>query len=187
MTNELNKPLSDEEIVQLDDFLLSADDDEQRLPVDEAHGFITAKLVGGAAMDNDAWVHSIWGEPAFKSDVEKQQMTDLLLRLQQDIAEGLNTGNRFEPLVAEIEDEGETIEAWEGWCFGFMLGVSEDEARWVELPENEQSLLAPIAKLAMLHTEDDFEMDDEEYQMMVELIAGSVSGLKAYWDKMVLN
>ena len=176
-------PLTDEEIVELDEFLLAAEEDEQRLPIDEAHGYLTGLIVGHASLSMEEAMHAVWGEPAFKDEHEKQYMTDCLVRLYQDISLKLKEGGAFESLAVEIEDEGETLVAYEGWCFGFMLAVTGDEERWSGLPENEQSLLSPIAKLALLYADEKVDMEDDEYEMLTELLPGSVVGLYDYWQQ----
>lgn len=178
-------PLTDEEAMELDAFLLATEGDEQRLPIDEAHGYLTGLIVGHAPLSMEEAMHAVWGEPAFKDDEEKQHMTDYLVRLYQDIVFKLKEGRSFEPLAVEIEDEGEILVAYEGWCFGFMLAVTGDEERWGKLPENEQSLLAPIAKLALLYADEEVDMEDDEYEMLTELLPGSAVGLYQYWQQQV--
>lgn len=178
-------PLTDEEAMELDEFLLAAEGDEQRLPIDEAHGYLTGLIAGHAALSMEEAMHAVWGEPAFKDEHEKQYMTDYLLRLYQDISLRLDEGHTFEPLAVEIEDEGEVLVAHEGWCFGFMLAVTGDEEHWSSLPENEQSLLSPIAKLALLYADEDVDMEDDEYEMLTELLPGSAVGLYNYWQQQV--
>jgi uncharacterized protein len=175
-------PLTDDDYAELDDFLCGGDEEVTRLPVDEAHGFMTAMIVGHAPVTPEALLESIWGHPVFADEVERERMTGLLLRLYREIAATLRSGQSFEPLFVEIEEEGATLVAHEGWCFGFMLAVSGDEERWDRLPKYEESLLGPIARLALLHVEDEPEIDEEEYEMLVELLPGAVAGLHAYWE-----
>ncbi|MGB7931452.1 MAG: YecA family protein [Gammaproteobacteria bacterium] len=182
MSLALDAPLSEDEYTELDDFLCAGDEEEERLPVDEAHGFMTAMIVGHAPVEPEALLESVWGQPAFADEAERERMTDLLLRLFRDISMTLKAGRSFEPLVVEIEEDGATQVAHEGWCFGFMLAVSGDEERWSQLPKHEQSLLGPIARLALLHVEDEPEIDEEEYDLLVELLPGAVAGLNAYWE-----
>ena len=174
-------PLSDEEIIELDNFLLAANDDEERLTVDEAHGFITALVAAHESLPQAEWMEVVWGQPEFADEAERQRMIALLSRLHRDVSAALEAGGSFEPLVAEVEEDDETVIAIEGWCFGFMLAVSRNEERWNELPEVQESLLAPIAKLALLETEDAPEMDDEECEALAEMLPGSVVGLYSYW------
>ena len=181
MSLAFDAPLSEEEYAELDDFLCAAAE-EERLPVDEAHGFMTAILVGHAPVTQESLLESVWGKPVFADEAERERLTGLLLRLFREISTTLKAGRSFEPLVVEIEENGATLVAHEGWCFGFMLAVSGDEERWNRLPKHEQSLLGPIARLALLHVEDDSGIDEEEYEMLVELLPGSIAGLNAYWE-----
>lgn len=183
MSTELDASLADEELMELDAFLISGDDSEERLSLDEAHGFLTGLIVGHQSVPEPEWMTAIWGQPRFADEAEKERLVGWLRRLYQEISESLERRERFEPLFVELEDDGEVIEAYEGWCFGFMLAVSRDEERWETLPKDEQDLLAPIAKLALLHEEEDVEMDDEEYEMLVDLLPGSVIGLYSYWEE----
>jgi uncharacterized protein len=175
-------PLTEDEYVELDEFLCAGDEEDERLPVDEAHGFMTAMIVGNAPVTTEALLESVWGEPVFTDEAERERLTGLLLRLFREISTTLKAEQSFEPLVVEIEEDGATLVAHEGWCFGFMLAVGSDEERWSRLPKHEQSLLGPIARLAMLHVEDEPEIDEEEYAMLVELLPGAVAGLHAYWE-----
>jgi uncharacterized protein len=177
----LNTPLTDEEIIELDEFLLEGSDEDDRLTVDEAHGFITSLVVGHEAAAEDEWMEAVWGRPEFADDAERQRLTALLRRLHQDVVATLESGAPFEPLLAEVEEDGETFVACDGWCFGFMLGVSGDEERWGKLPPDEQDLLTPIANLALLHVDDAPEMDEEDCETLAELLPGSVRGLYLYW------
>lgn len=181
MTDQRNVPLSDDEFVELDDFLLQGEQDG-RLPVDMAHGYLTALCVGHVEVPAEEWMGTIWGEPEFAGKAEQQHMTNLLLRLNDEIVASLESGEPFEPLMVELEEEGETYEAVDGWCYGFMLGVSRDEAQWEDLPENERNLLMPIARLALFYSEEDEDLDDEEYIALAELLPGAVAGLYAYLD-----
>lgn len=172
--------LTDEDLMELDDLLLSAEEgEEDRLSVDEAHGYITALAVSGSErLETGDWLEDILGE---SQDDARPRMEELLIRLKDELLEMLSSTEIFEPLIAEEEEDGEVFVAYEGWCYGFMLAVSNDEDAWSELPKDEQDLLMPIAKLALLDAEEEDEIDEEEYEMLAELIPGSVKGLAAYW------
>jgi len=173
-------PLSFDELAELDSFLLA--DPDERLAVDEAHGFLTALLVGHDQRPQEAWLADVWGAFPATDTSQRQRMTALLLRMRNDIAAMLENGHRFEPLILEEEDDEGIYEVYDGWCFGFMLAVANDEQRWQDLPQDQQSLLEPIASLALLHTdEEEVEMSDEEYFGWVELLPGAVAGLYAYF------
>ncbi len=166
-----NTALSADELIEMDDFLLS--EGEERLTIDEAHGYMTALLVSHAAEDEAAMLASILGETE-----QPETIVQLLLRMFQEISAELASGKPFEPMVIEEEEDGETFEVYEGWCYGFMLAVSDHEAAWAGLSKDGRALLEPIATLALLR-EEELDIDDEEYSGWVGLLPGSVSGLYA--------
>lgn len=173
--------LTDEEFSELDRFLLATNEGEARLVVDEAHGYLTALTAGPEMTGCDEWLKVVWGTPQFSDDESEQRMRGYLLRMQHEIATDLAAGATFEPLVLEEMDGNEVTESYEGWCFGFMLGIADQSNHWEQLPKAEQALLAPIAKLALLHDDEESDMDDEEYDAWVEMLPGSVVGLYNYW------
>jgi len=180
MPADIDNPLTEQEYVELDSFLLSVEG-QQCLPIDEAHGYLTALQVCSDAGDEASWMQMIWGEPDFADEATEQKMKNLMRRLNGEVAAMLASGDPFEPMVIEMEEEGETIEVYEGWCFGFMLAVSEDEERWDVMTSSEESLLAPIAKLAMLHSGEEVDIDEDEHEMLIELLPGAVVGLRSFW------
>lgn len=174
-------PLTDAELSELDDFLLSDACDDDTLSIDETHGYLTALAVGPAAVPESDWLGEVWGEPRFEDAADAERLTGLLRRMHAEIADGLACGAPFEPLIVEEEENGEVFATYEGWCFGFMLGVERDENQWQPLPKEEQALLAPMAQLALLGSDEESEMSDDDYAAWVELIPGAVAGLYRYW------
>lgn len=173
--------LNDDELEALDNFLLSDACDDDALAIDEAHGFLTAIQLPPVKVEQDIWMAQIWGQPAFADEAERAQMSDLMQRLHDDIATSLASRRDFEPLVIEVEEEGEVIEAHEGWCFGFMLGTELHQDQWDALPANERNLVLPMAQLALLYDDDEAAMDEDEYLDWLDLIPGAVMGLYSYW------
>ena len=186
MSSELSTPLSEDELAALDDFLLSEHNNEM-MPVDEVHGYLTALVVSHDRASQSEWLSAIWGEPKFADNNEQANMTNCLLRLRNEIAATLEARHPYEPLVIEeVDDDGEVVEAYEGWCLGFIHAVADHQESWDELAKNEQELLTPIAKIALLLNEEEPDMDDEEYEACIELLPGAVAGLYSYWEESVL-
>jgi len=182
MTTSIEQGLSGDDLTTLDDFLLARAEEGEALMVDEAHGYVTATVLAGLPIDDEVR-SAIWGEQPFCDADEAQQMNDLLLTMAADITQILRSGAYFEPLLIEEEDEdGELIEAYDGWCYGFMALVSSQPEYWDDLPKHERELLSPIATLALIDSDEEMEMDEEEYQSWVEMLPGSVSGLYEYFQ-----
>ena len=180
MSTQVPIPLSTDELAELDEFLLA--DTDERLSIDEAHGFLTALVVGHDNRGEEGWLVDVWGDSKFADDTQRQRMTELLLRMRADITAMLTTGQRFEPLILEEEDEDGLYEVYDGWCFGFMLAVANDDLRWQDLPNDQEDLLEPIASLALLHTDDaEEDMSEDEYSNWAQLLPGSVMGLYSHF------
>lgn len=178
--SEIPVSLSDDELTELDIFLNSAACEEDTLGIDETHGYLTALLLSSESGQlTPGWQEVIWGEPRFADDKERERMTALLERVPGDILAALTRREPFEPLIVESEEDGVVYESYEGWCFGFMLGLEQQWDGWQNQPDEVQELIIPIAQLALLWDEDAEEMSEEEYDQWVELIPGAVTGLFA--------
>src|SRR3569623_543345 len=106
-------PLSFDELAELDSFLLA--DPDERLAVDEAHGFQTTLLVGHDQRPQEAWLADVWGAFPATDTSQRQRMTALLLRMRNDIAAMLENGHRFEQLNLEEEEVERRDEEYVGW------------------------------------------------------------------------
>jgi len=164
--------LNEDELAQLDELLFEHSNDDS-LAIDEAHGYFTALAVAGVEASDAELVEAVLGQAAGEG---KGQLVDLLLRMWHGIEDELQSGQPFEPMVIEEEEEGDSFEVYEGWCFGFMLAVTDHEQVWDALGKESGNLIEPIATLALLR-EEELDMDDEEYSGWVELLPGSVDGL----------
>lgn len=173
--------MTEEEINELDNFLLSDACTEEALSIEEAHGYLTAIILTSPQEDKSEWWQAIWGEPHFHDEEQKRRLEGLLAAMYSDIAGILERREPFEPMVVEMEEEGQLVESYEGWCYGFMLAVEQNEAQWKALSKSAQGLLAPIAQLALLADNSEEEMSEEEYSQWVELIPGAVMGLYDFW------
>ena len=183
MSDALDTPLNEDELAELDGFLLSDACDDDVLSVDEAHGYLTAIIVSDEVLEADELLDAIWGSPRFPDEATAVRMTEYMQRLYNDIAFTLDNNQPFEPLAVEVEEDGVDVVAYEGWCYGFMLAVDDNQTQWDEMPKDEQALLAPIAQLALLNNEEEPDMEEDEYNAWVELLPGAVMGLYSYWHQ----
>lgn len=174
MTNQ--NQLSNDELAELDQFLFQEDEETEMLSLDEAHGFTTAILIGMPSLDEAELLTLIWGEPVFQDASEGERLRGLLLKMRSEIQGNLASSEPFEPLSIEEELDGESFDNLEGWCFGFMLGLSHLEATW-RLGDKEEDIVAPIATLAMIYNDEDEELDDDDYEQCLELLPGAVTQL----------
>src|SRR5262245_3009471 len=108
-------PLDDQELHDLDAFLLgridedmdTEDQDEGILNVSELDGFFTALVSGPELPEPSTWLPAVWGEfePDWKSKAEFEAIMVLMNRLLNCIAATLNEAPAdFEPLFLEHDE-----------------------------------------------------------------------------------
>ena len=101
-------PLTDEEIRELDEFLLEAEGIEEAMDLSTLDGFLTAILCGPKTILPSEWLRWVWdmerGEdaPVFKDQAQAQRILGLLMRHMNDIAGTLHEAPpHHEPRLTE--------------------------------------------------------------------------------------
>lgn len=148
MTTDLNAPLSDEELDELDQFLMSDAANEEAMDISMLDGFLTALAVGPNNLPPSRWMPVIWGGPmTWESEAQAKRMMSLVFRHANDILFTLRSyPDEFEPLLYERDHHGEKIPIIDEWCAGFVMGIALDEEAWQPLMDSEEGddLLFPI-------------------------------------------
>ncbi len=83
-------PLSDEEINELDDFLMSEATSYETMSIDCLDGYLTAIVIGPSTLKFSEWLPSVWGPseddaPHFESKEEARHIVDLIVRQMNGI------------------------------------------------------------------------------------------------------
>ena len=148
--------LDDAELERLDGFLAGLGDEAMSL--EAVDGFFAALICGPLAMGPLQAVPLIWGEAhAFDSVAEATEITDLLLRHWNSIADtlqrSLTSDEVYWPLL--FEDESGRA-AGNDWALGFMQGVDSQPGCWDALFEDAEAaeMLVPMLMLAQEHDPD---------------------------------
>lgn len=144
-------PLSDDELEELDQFLMSDATRDEAMDISMLDGFLTALAVGPATLPPSRWMPVIWGGEAsmveWASPDQAERITSLIFRHANNILFHLrDEPETFEPLLYERELDGETIPIIDEWCTGFVIGMSLDEDAWQPMIDTEEGdrLLYPI-------------------------------------------
>lgn len=145
---ELSGPLTDDELDELDQFLVSAAAGQDAMDIAMLDGFLTALAVGPNTLPPARWMPLVWGEDVtWESQQQMERMTSLVFRHANDILFYLrDEPDTFEPLLYEREEEGRKIPVIDEWCTGFVRGMALDEAGWQSLMDTEEGeeMLYPI-------------------------------------------
>ena len=187
----LARPLSEEEIEQLDDFLMSDAAPEDAMDVSMMNGFLTALSSGPNLMMPSAMLRWIWdaehGEasPLFTNTEESVSIVSLIIRHWNEVNNTLNNAlDQYEPLIFERESGGRVLPIIDEWCLGYYKGIAVDRAAWEPLMARHPEWFTAI----MLYgTEDGWDelkrrQDSlEQHQAFADSLATSVRNIHRYW------
>lgn len=133
-------PLSDEELDELDQFLLDAEGIDESMGVSTLDGFLTAIVAGPVAVMPSQWLPWVWDQergqdsPLWHDVAEASRIYSLVMRHMNDIAQVLrDVPDQYEPLIMENVSGPEPVAVIDEWCFGFMKGISLTPEAWKPL------------------------------------------------------
>lgn len=192
VVNDLFKPLSDEEIDRLDDFLLNRFDDETDtdgkdegvLDISTLDGFLTALVSGPVAILPSQWLPSVWGDfaPVWDSADDFGAILSLIMRHMNGIAATLmQQPDAFEPMFLERKVKRRTYTIVDEWCEGYMRGVGLAPEQWNAGGEPMQAWLAPIRAFTQAANWPAHELPEDETEKMQQAIAPSARAIHAHW------
>ncbi len=185
----VNAPLTDEDLTRLDDFLSSDASGEESLYPDEIHGLMTAMICGPEMIVPSEWMPLVFaGDPDFADARQAEDIMGLLMRMHNSIASTLQAGTEYQPLLPQSEDIEDADSVAEGWCRGFMMGMSLRGEQWMEHLEGDLgNMLFPIIALAgeppdFSSEEDPIEpISAEEMTDLCDMLPDSVAAVYAFW------
>lgn len=191
--NMMIGPLSEEELHELDQFLLYLDAEES-MTLDTLDGFLHAIAIGPETVMPSQWLPKVWGQddggmmpPA--DDLEQvNRLLGLVMRHFNSIVFGFGQRPPFVELLwgtTQYGDLGE-FENAEMWAYGFCEGVKLNAAAWQQLLNDPQGArwYRPIGLLG----EDDFSPDQnaltrtpEQRQTLAMEIEDCLIKIHAFW------
>lgn len=187
----LTTPLSDAEVDQLADFLDSLPSPEA-MNIERLDGFFCALIVGpDLVMPSEYWPHVIGVEtesdPPFDTMEQAQTIMSLATRHWNTIAEALNNGDLYLPLLL-----GDEIGVPRGndWASGFMDGVVMRHSSWHTFLDDEELAVAIVPMMALAHEDDpdlksQFESFlNEEREQILHVMAASITEIYDYFAPM---
>ena len=187
-------PLSDEEIDELEAFLMEDRDGAEAMMFDTMDGYMHAVAIGPTTLKPQQWLPPIWGHTKAQGMVPAAQGIEQINRILELVM------RHFNSIIAALEDERPDIYPhWsvmafdvrefddaEGWAWGFVQGVDLCRTDWQPLLETDQgrAWYRPIGLLG----EDDFGPEQDALTrtpaQRAELalkIPEAVLGMYAHW------
>lgn len=189
---DLFQPLDDDELDDLQDFLLSrvgpdeniGHRDEGILTISELDGLFTAVVSGPVPVKPAQWLSEMWGD--FEPEWEEREFDDifmLLTRHMNNIAAMLRTApEEFEPMFSEFRVDGEFHIGADEWCEGYMRGVAMTLDEWQAGGEEIMTLLTTIALFGTHAGFAEIEkMEESEIDAARNTIAPSIRRIYTLW------
>lgn len=192
----IDTPLSDQEIDELNRFLLEriheeeaeaapGEIDEGVLDISELDGFLTSIVSGPRLLMPSEWLPVVWGdfEPEWASAEESERIITMLLRHLNGIVITLNEApDDFEPIVLEVEEGEAIVTSVEEWCLGYMKGVGLCTAAWEEGGDEVMDLLFPVMVFTTADGRSSLErLDEEELETLKLSLPATVRKLHTFW------
>jgi uncharacterized protein len=147
---EITPALSEQEMDELDSFLMSDATTNEVMLLDCLDGFLTAIVSGPAMPKPGEWIPRVWGPtkedaPTFETEAQAERITGLMMRHLNAIGWSLHQEpEHFEPVFDLQVFEGDEREYMDGemWAHGYMTGINIQRDGWKPLFESKQGPLA---------------------------------------------
>jgi uncharacterized protein len=166
----LSDELTGEELIELDQFLMSDATSDETMLLDSLDGYLTAIVIGPTTLPTSRWYPGIWGSgkddaPVFDSPDEAMRIMTLIMRHYNSIVASLQYDpDTHEPLFDYFQIEGVDREYVDGemWAYGFMEGIALCQKDWKALLDDPQGKewMHPIRLLG------DDDLSDEELSLL---------------------
>ena len=187
-------PLSEEEIDELDDFLMSDAVSDETMMLDQLDGYLTAIIIGPTTLRMQDWLSGIWGPgeehaPGFESLDQAQHILDLITRYMNGIVWSFQADpDAFEPMFNMVtfdNDQKEYLDA-EMWAYGFMQGIALSREDWQPLYDDSEasSALRPIYLLGadkVTKDEEKLTRTPAQREELAKQIPAGLAAIYRYW------
>lgn len=184
-------PLADDEINELDQFLLNAEGIDESMDISTLDGYLTAITCGPKTIMPSEWMRWVWdmqrGEaaPEFTSEKQAQRILGLMMRHMNDISQTLRLDpDHYEPLLMENPNDGDPIPILDEWCCGFLKGVDLDAVGWLPVTAGKPEWMST---LMLYGTEEGWEvlkkknLSLDEHKALAQGLAETVRKIHALW------
>jgi uncharacterized protein len=193
MTNpDLAQPLSQAELDELDQFLMSEATSDECLMIDGLDGYMTAIVIGPVTLSPSQWLPGIWGPtdehaPEYASMEQAQRILGQLLRHMNGIVGAFERNPAaFQPLVMFSKVKERKFMDGEGWAMGFMQAVEMFRADWQPLFDDAPMIeaLRPIHLLGSENVtaeEENMARTPEQRESLAKQLPKALAAIHAFW------
>jgi uncharacterized protein len=188
-------PLSDAEIDELENFLMSDNTSDETMMLDCLDGFLTAIVSAPVMLKPSEWLPSVWGPteddaPEFDTIEQAERITGLIMRHLNGIIWSLQQDpDIFAPIFGTNKYPDDAHEYLDGemWAYGYMTGIALQHPNWKAFFDepNSEEMLRPIYLLGaeeVAPEEEELTITPAQREELSEQIPASVAGIYRFWQ-----
>ncbi|MGH8111254.1 MAG: UPF0149 family protein [Rhodanobacteraceae bacterium] len=187
-------PLSNAELEDLDQFLLSDMVSEEALSLSGLDGYLAAIVAGPVTILPSQWLPGVWGStdgdaPTYESVAQAQHILGLILRYMNDMVQTLgNDPGAFVPRFDAMQYPGQSRAYLDGemWAHSFLQGIALTRKDWQPLFDD-AAMVQALRPIHLLGSEDVTADDEaltgtpEQREELAKQIPGAVAKIYQYW------
>lgn len=191
ISDPLQKPLSFEDIVHLENFLASDKLSEDSISsVEMLDGYLTALVIGPEVVLPSVWIPCIWDaenspESVFVSQEQADAVTGLLIRYMNTIARQFHENpEAFQPVFEKTAyaEKGDLEDAVDDWSLGFLIGMELANEAWQPIFHDDDTFLLVLPMFILSGVFDDFgEIPPEEISELPNRLSECVIEIYFFW------
>ena len=187
-------PLSENEINELDSFLMSDATSNETMMLSCLDGFLTAIISGPVMLKPSDWLPRIWGPskedaPTFDTNTKEERVIDLIMRHYNGINWNLHQDtDHFEPVfdINVYDDDPREYVDGELWAHGYMTAIDMQLECWKPVIDSKHGIkmLRPIQLLgaAEITPEDEaLVQTPTQREELSKQISASVGWIYKFW------
>lgn len=187
--------LSDEDMDELSEFLLSDATSDETMMLDCLDGYLTAIVISPAMPAASIWLPKVWGpserdEPSFENYAQVERITGLIMRHMSNLIVSLQQNpDACEPIFdsAVYPDSPQEYVNADMWAYGFMKGIHLQREDWQAVYDDPDmnSLLRPIYLLGTENlTQEEEALIDTPTQReeLAKLIPASIAAIYRFFS-----
>lgn len=177
MSNRFEKPLNDEEFVELGELLASIPEPYEPMEPDYLDGFLTALLCLPQEPSPNEWMPYLFDanknpDARLPDEQDQDRLEELIYRRYRSIDNDLAKCMPLDPIIYEIEDSrGNPIRGYDGIAavVPFALGFTEVINRWPGLKDNPDEVISSALLGILRHLPEDVAGDIEEVKAELDV------------------
>ena len=172
-------PLTQAELLRLEQFLSTTACGNDAMGLSYAHGFLTAVASGPESLAPDEWMRLMFDDPVFANGADAREMLGLALRLFHEIERDLRSSDAYRPVFEFVRDaHGGTHADAQPWCRGFTAGLALFSEHWTRHAHSSLSTpLVLVSQLAKLRGQ-----ADASYGRLCAALPDAVKSVYRYWQ-----